>query len=39
MDSCFEHRRIETPHLNIAYKPTEKSLYSQGPVPKPISPG
>jgi hypothetical protein len=39
MDSCYEHRRIETPHLNISYKPTEKSLYNQGPVPKPVSPG
>jgi hypothetical protein len=39
MDSCYEHRRIETPHLNITYKPTEKSLYNQGPVPKPVSPG
>ena len=37
MDSCFEHRRIETPYLDIAYTPTAESLYSQGPVPKPAA--
>ncbi len=37
MDSCYEHRRIETPHLAITYTPTRESLYSQGPVPKPVS--
>ena len=36
MDSCYERKRIETPHLSIGYKPTGKSLYSRGPVPKPL---
>src|SRR5579872_678271 len=34
-DSSFaKGKRIETPYLNISYKPTKESLYNRGPVPK-----
>ena len=35
MDSSFEHRRIETPHLQIKYQPVRASQYNRGPVPAP----
>ena len=34
MDSCYQgHRRLETPHLNVAYRAPKESLFSRGPVP------
>lgn len=36
MDSCYERRRIPTPHLDIPYKPASMSLYNRGPVPAPF---
>jgi hypothetical protein len=36
MDAGYEHRRVETPHLNIAYRPVRASQYNRGAVPDPI---
>jgi hypothetical protein len=36
MDSCYDHKKIETPWLNISYTPVKASQYSRGPVPKPV---
>jgi hypothetical protein len=36
MDSSYRHRRLETPHLDIAYRAPKESLFSRGPVPPQI---
>lgn len=35
MDSSYERRKMETPHLDVKYQAPEKSLFSRGPVPPP----
>jgi hypothetical protein len=36
MDSSFEgERRVETPHLKIAYRAPKESLFNTGRIPPP----
>ena len=35
MDSSYQGRRLETPHLNVSYRAPKESLFNRGPVPAP----